>query len=173
MAEPFVFETTYDPVAAQEEFMKAAKAEPTPRGDMVLIVAALLGFALLAWRYTFSLGAGIIATCTFGYAMKTRGREFTRRVAGFDRGPVHIRITNEGYAFSAPTFTSQGTWENVRGFNESHGYLRFHGWFMNQVFLRVEDLKAAGVYDQVKAMAEERRRAYGQTLTEASSGSRA
>ena len=159
MAEPFVFETTYDPAALQEQWVEETR-RGTPRGDQVMIGAALLGFVLLIWPYTFALGAGILAVCTFGYAMKNRARTHMKRaVWGSDPASIHVRITDEGYTVSEATFTAQGTWKNVRGFFETPSLLVLHTRFTGRMYLSIAAMREAGVYDRIRALADERRSA--------------
>src|SRR4051794_23590716 len=124
--EPFVFETTYEASTARRTMVERERATGRMGQDMVLLVSGVLGFLLLLSRYTFALGAGVLAVSTFGFAMKNRARSAPDRVAEAEPKPITVRVTEAGYSISSPSSSATGTWENVRGFGEMGGYFTLH-----------------------------------------------
>jgi hypothetical protein len=162
--EPFAFETTYDLRAVQEAQREQVRNVSGRWQDKMLIAGGITGFVLLLSWYTFALGAFILAACTFAFAMENRVRRAPDRLRAMQPSPVTLRVTEAGYSLSTPTSTTTATWENVRGFNEAGGYLALHAWQIGGLFLPVEELRAAGVYDRIKALAESRRAAFAAAM---------
>jgi hypothetical protein len=156
--EPFRFETSYDTRDVRPEIKSATRSRLGPTEDQFFVAFAVIGIACLFWRYTIALGATILAVTTFLWAMRERSREIGKRYARLAEPPtvVRIRVTEAGYSIRGDDFFAESAWNRVINGLEMNGYLLIQSWRMPRVYLPIEELKQAGVYERVREILDVR-----------------
>ena len=155
--EPFSFETSQDSLEGLPVPRPMERSTFGFTEDQLFIAFALVGGACLFWRYSVALGAFLLAMTTFVWAMRERAREMRRRLAPLREPPqrISIRVTDAGYSQRGEQFFAETSWKGVINGFERDGYLLVQGWRVPRVYLPVEEMKRAGVYDQIKSIVDE------------------
>lgn len=170
-ATPFRFETEY-------EMSEVARARPPRREtklglteDQIFMAFGVIGAALLFWKFTISLGAGILAMGTFLWAMRERSRTMRKRYAALREpaGRVRVGATESAYWIRGDEFSAESTWNRVINALELNDMLLVQSWTMPGVYFPVAELREAGVYDNIRALVDERSAVYRAQREEARS----
>ena len=166
----FRFETEYDLSDVTQPRPRLPRR--TPLGateDQLLIAFGVVGVILLFWKFTISLGAGIVAMGTFLWAMRERSREFRKRYAGLrePRGRVRVGASESGYWIRGEDFSAEAGWTRVINAIEIDDMLAVQSWTMPRVHFPVAALREAGVYDAIHALVDERSAVYRERMAAA------
>jgi hypothetical protein len=165
----FRFESEYD---TSDITRPLNRKRPTKVGlteDQLLMGFGVLGALLLFWKFTISLGAGILAMGTFLWAMRERSRAIHERYQALREPATHVHVgaTESRYWIRGDDFAAEAAWERVINAIEHDGMLIVQGWNMPRVYFPVDELRRAGVYDAVHAIVDKRSVAYRARLAEA------
>ena len=157
----FRFETEYE----LRDVQRARTRRETKLGlteDQIFMAFGVIGAVLLFWKFTISLGAGILAMGTFLWALRERSREIRKRYEGLrePEGRVRVGATESGYWIRGDEFSAESTWNRVINALEVNGMLIVQSWTMPRVYFPVEELRDAGVYDAIHALVDERSAAH-------------
>lgn len=151
MSAPFFFETSFDSAEERPERRPAPRSKLGVTEDQLFVVFGVVGIACLFWRYTIALGAVTLALSTFLWAMRERSREIRKEFAPL-REPsriVRMTLTQDGYSVRGDDFSAETKWSNVFNGFEHDGSLLIQAWRMPRVYVKIEELKQAGIYDRV------------------------
>lgn len=159
----FRFETEYD--LSDVTWPRPRAQRRTPIGlteDQILIGLGVVGAILLFWKFTISLGAGILAMGTFLWTMRERSREIRKRYEGLReaRGRVRVGASESGYWIRGEDFLAEAAWTRVINAIEADEMLIVQSWTMPRVSFPVQELRDAGVYDALHALVDERSAAH-------------
>ncbi|HEY4216608.1 MAG TPA: hypothetical protein VGM67_05690 [Gemmatimonadaceae bacterium] len=170
--EAFRFETSYDTAGGLPEPKVAGRSKHRGVEDQLFIAFAIFGALCLIWRYTIALGVGVIVATTFLWTMRERSLARRRRLAPViePRERVSIRVSEAGYSMRGDDFLAETTWNRLINGFESDGYLLVQAWRVPRVYLPVDEMKRAGVYDRVKEIVEAKTAAHHNALAEARAG---
>jgi hypothetical protein len=163
---PFHFETAYDTRAVRPELGVARRSKLGVTEDQLFVVFGVFGVACLFWRYTIALGAMTLAVTTFLWTMRQRSRALRTRYESLDEPAqiVHVTLTESGYALRGEDFFAEAKWSSVVNALELDGYLLVQGWRMPRLYLPIDELTRAGVYERVRAIVDVRSAARREAL---------
>jgi hypothetical protein len=163
---PFSFETSFDGRDSFPSLRRSAKPKFGVGEDQLFVGFAFLGALCLLWKYTIALGAGVLAMTTFAWAMRERGRKWRTAYREVVEPPGIIRVgANEnGYWIRGDGFFAENRWDGVLNALEADGYLIVQARRMPRVQFPIDELHAAGVYDQLRAIVDARTALYRETL---------
>jgi hypothetical protein len=127
------------------------------RGHLRLAALALCGVAALFWRYTAAIGVLALAIVAFVLTMPRLMRSAMR--SRFDeseylRGPVAYGVSSRGFWLRGESLGAESEWPGLRLWDEREGWLILWGSGMPPVYLPIGELSSAGVYGEVKALAQ-------------------
>jgi hypothetical protein len=149
---PFSFEHAWEMTAADYVWLNTPSFRPSRRGFLRLAAVAVSGLAGLFWRYTAGIGMLVLVIMAFLAAMPLWMRWATRN--SFDKsdylhGPVAYGVWLRGASLGA-----ESDWAGLKQWAERGGWLILFGSGMPPVYLPIGDLSEAGVYADVKALAQ-------------------
>jgi hypothetical protein len=154
---PFSFESSFDPNDPRE---RAVKRRPKfgIAEDTFFVAFGLLSGLLLFWKYTIALGAVMLAMTTFAWAMRERSREFRKRHERLRPPAERVRVgaTEAGYWLRGTDHFAEASWNGVVNSFELDGYLLVQSWHMPRAYFSIDEMRTAGVYDQIKAIVDAR-----------------
>jgi len=154
---PFRFETEYELRDVQRPRpRRATKLGMTE--DQIFMAFGVIGAALLFWKFTISLGAGILAVGTFLWAMRERSREIRKHYEELREPPGRVRVgaTESGYWIRGDEFSAETTWNRVINALELNDMLLVQSWSMPRVYFPIQELRDAGVYNAIHALVDDR-----------------
>jgi hypothetical protein len=154
---PFRFETTYDTRDGQPK-LKASRRPRRVTENQLLVIFGLIGIACLFWRYTIALGAVTLGLLTFLWTMQQRSKA-RRKQYGHLREPrrtVHVTLTESGFSLNGDDFFSEAKWSNVFNAIENDGLLLVQSWHGPRLYVPIDELRRAGVYERVRAIVDAR-----------------
>lgn len=153
---PFRFETSYNISDVVQRESERSRIGPT--ADQLFVAFGVVGIACLFWRYTIALGAVTLALTTFAWALRERSQAMRKRFNELQTPPmtVHVVVTDTGYSISGDGFSAQTTSDHLVSGFERHGRLQLQAHQMPRVYLPVEQMHRAGVYERVQAIVEPR-----------------
>ena len=157
--EPFRFETSYDTREVRPEIESGKRSALGPTEDQFFVAFAVVGVAFLFSRYTIALGAALLATTTFMWAMRERSRALRKQHRSLEEPPTVVRIvvTDTGYSIEGDDFFAETSWNRVINGLELNGYLLIQSWRFPRLYLRIDELRRADVYDRIRAILDARR----------------
>jgi hypothetical protein len=160
-AGPFRFEFSYDTREMRPELKATERSGLGITEDRMFVIFAVLGALCLIWRYTVALGAVTLALTTFLWRMRQRSREWYKRKELVEETPQVIRmtLTESGYSLRGEDFFAETNWSNVISSFELNGFLLIQGRRMPRLYVPIDELKRAGLYERVHAMVDERTQA--------------
>jgi hypothetical protein len=145
-----------------------------PTEDQLFVALALLGIACLFWRYTIALGAVTLAMTAFAWGMRERARERRKNYVPLQEPPtrIDIRVTESGYSMRGEDFFAESSWDRVVSGLEVGDCLIVQSWRVPRLYLPIDEMRRAGVYDQIRAIVDaknaEREAARAKALAEPS-----
>lgn len=150
---------------AEEEFVRlnAIDFPRTWRSRAKLLAAAALGGAMLFSPYSADMGVLVIAMAVFLLALPRLSRSRLRRRYAKTRylhGPVTYGVSGRGFWLSGEHLNSESSWPGLTGWQERQGWMILSATGMPPVYLPLGDLRAAGRYEQVLALARVHARQY-------------
>ena len=158
---PFFFETSFDSAGERPERRASPRSKLGVTEDRLFVAFGVVGIACLFWRYTIALGAVTLALSTFAWAMRERSRTLRKDYAPL-REPsrtVRMTLTQDGYSLSGDDFSAETKWSNVFNGFETDGSLLIQAWRMPRVYIKIDELKQAGVYERVREIVDAKRTA--------------
>lgn len=157
-ATPFRFEISYDPGEVNKLFF-ASSPRGAFDGDRILIGVGLTGVACLFWVYMIALGAALLAGGTLAWWMRERIRDFSRssEQAYLPSVAVHVTVTEAGYSIRGDDFSADTSWSHLTSSSERNGLLTLQSRQFPRVLLSVDQMKRAGVYVAITAIANAKR----------------
>lgn len=156
--QPFRFETSYDTRDGGPNLKTSGRSRRVTY-NRLLVIFGLLGIACLFWRYTIALGAATLGLTTFLWAVRRRGEAFRKRYEQHLREPpqiVHVTLTESGYSLKGDDFFSEAKWSNVFNGLETNGFLLVRSWRGPRLYVPIEELRRAGVYERVREIVDAR-----------------
>jgi hypothetical protein len=155
-AEGFSFETSYDTGVLRPEYAAHRRSSIGLTEKQLFAAFAVVGIAFLFSAYTIALGASILAVVVFGLHMRHRSQKNRKRMAGLEepRALIRIRVTDTGYSIRGDDFFAETSWARVINGFEADAYLLVQSWRMPRLYLPIEEMRAAGVYDRVRAIVD-------------------
>lgn len=159
---PFRFETSYNTRNGRPE-LHTARLERSRRSmrvtaDQLFVIVGLVGMACLFWRYTIALGAVTLGLTTFLWTMRQRSDALRKQNATVQEPPqiVHMTLTESGYSLKGDDFHAEAKWSNaIRAF-ETNGFLLVQSWRVPRLYIPIDELRRAGVYERVRAIVDVR-----------------
>jgi hypothetical protein len=149
---PFSYER---PVSlSQADFVRIVSIAG-PRRLWRSALGVVLGVALLFWRYTAVLGVLTLSLAISGPWFIGYARAHYYRQHRYLHKPITFGASDREVWAEGEAFRVVSRWSNVSVWRESHGWLVLSPRGMMEVFLEIEHLKRAGVYDQVAALARQ------------------
>jgi nitrogen fixation-related uncharacterized protein len=117
-----------------------------------------MGVACLFWRYTIALGAVTLGLTTFLWAMRERSRALRKQYESLQEPPqiVRVTLTESGYSLRGDDFLAETKWSNVINALEMNGFLLVQAWRMPRLYVPIDELTRAGVYERVRAIVDAR-----------------
>ncbi len=160
-AAPFRFEFSYDTREMRPELKATERSSLRVTEDQLFVIFAVLGALCLVWRYTFALGAVTLALTTFLWRMRQRSRALRKQYEPLEETPQIIRmtLTESGYSLRGEDFFAETNWSNVISSFDLNGVLLIQGRRMPRLYVPIDELKRAGLYERVHAMVDERTQA--------------
>jgi len=157
-AAPFRFEFSYDTREMRPELKAKERSSVRVTEDQLFVIFALFGAACLVWRYTIALGAVTLALTTFLWRMRQRSREWKKRYELVEEAPqiISMTLTESGYSLRGDDFFAETKWSNVIRSFERNGFLFIQGRRMPRLYVPIDELKRAGLYERVHAIVDER-----------------
>jgi hypothetical protein len=154
---PFSFEHAWEMTAAEYVRLTTPPLRPSRRGYLRLAAFAVFGIAALFWRYTAGIGVLALVIMAFIAAMPRLMRWAARN--SFDKsdhlhGPVAYGVSSRGFWLRGASLGAESDWAGLGGWQEREGWLILSGSGMPPVYLPIGDLREAGVYADVKALAQ-------------------
>jgi hypothetical protein len=155
---PFRFEFSYDTRELRPELEASRKPRVGATEDQLFVIFAVLGAACLVWRYTIALGAVTLALTTFLWRMRQRSLALRKQYEPLEETPQIIRmtLTESGYALRGDDFFAETKWSNVIRSFDLNGFLLIQGRRMPRLYVPIDELKRAGLYERVHAIVDER-----------------
>ncbi len=157
-AAPFRFEFSYDTREIRPELKATERSSLRVTEDQLFVIFAVLGALCLIWRYTVALGAVTLALTTFLWRMRQRSRAWRKQYEPVEETPQIIRmtLTESGYSLRGEDFVAETTWSNVISSFDLNGFLLIQGRRMPRLYVPIDELKRAGLYERVHAIVDER-----------------
>jgi nitrogen fixation-related uncharacterized protein len=117
-----------------------------------------MGIACLFWRYTIALGAVTLGLTTFLWSMRQRSeaRQKQYEVLREPSQIVHMTLTESGYSLRGDDFFAEAKWSMVMRAFEANGFLLVQSWRVPRLYVPIEELRRAGVYERVRAIVDAR-----------------
>jgi len=133
-----------------------------------LALFAVFGVAALFWRYTAAVGVLVLLIIAFIAALPRMMRSALQ--TRFDEsdhlhGPVAYGVSSRGFWLRGETLGAESDWAGLRVWDEREGWLILFGSGMPPVYLPIGDLRSAGLYDDVKTLAQAHARQPARTGT--------
>jgi len=172
-AEPFVFETSYDTAVVRPEYAAHQRSSLGVTEGQLFAVFAAIGIVSLFWRYTIALGVSMLAMTAVLWLMRQRSLRARKRYGRLEEPPtkIRIRVTERGYSIQGDDFAAETSWNRVINGFECDGYLLVQAWRMPRLYLPLDEMRAAGVYDQIKAIVDAKSAERKALVAEASAAS--
>ena len=146
-------------IALQEaDYVDLRSAQPVSRRNGWFVVLLIVVSALLYLsRWTALIGTVTLVTAALiGFTpwLLRRGarEEFLR--TPYLQGPASHGVSEASLWVHSGSLRSESDWSGLRIWDLKKGWLLLSAVGMPQVLLREEDLRAAGLYDQVLALAQ-------------------
>jgi hypothetical protein len=153
MRELFTFEFQTE---MSEEDYRAGQSSGLPRSRrswILLTAATILGIAAMFSLRTMAVGVVVLTLCTFAWTYPRWSRNFAGKDYWSRRylhGPLTYGISDQKLWFRGRHLYSESTWEGLSVWEEKDGVLRLHANGMPELFLPIDILRNAGVYDKVR-----------------------
>lgn len=154
----FRFETSYDTRDVRPN-LKARGRSKRVTENQVFVVFGLIGVACLFWRYTIALGAVTLGLMVFLWAMRRRSRALRKKYERVQEPQqiVHMALTESGYSLKGDDFFAEAKWPAVfNAFETNDGFLLVQSWHGPRLYVPIDELRRAGVYDRVRAILDAR-----------------
>jgi hypothetical protein len=154
---PFSFEHAWEMTAADFVWLNTPSFRPSRRGYLRLAALAVFGLAALFWRYTAGIGMLVLVIMAFIAAMPRFVRSSLRNrfdESDYLHGPVAYGVSSRGFWLRGASLGAESDWAGLRSWQERGGWLILFGSGMPPVYLPVGELREAGVYADVKALAQ-------------------
>jgi hypothetical protein len=126
-----------------------------PRRLWRAALIAALGLACLFWPYTALLGVLMISLAIGGPLIPRFALADYYRRTSYLHQPITFGASEHEVWAHGESFRIVSRWDNVTVWRESQGWLLLSPRGMTQVFLEIDQLKRAGVYDPVAALARQ------------------
>jgi hypothetical protein len=128
------------------------------RGRVKFLLALLLGAGLIAFRWTAPLGGFLVLTLV-GFSLLLRfgpkfGRDEYRR-SSYMHGDITYGVAGWGIWIEAGPLRAESMWAGVQTWHSRDGMLMLAAAGMPPVYLPEAQLREAGLYDKVMALARE------------------
>jgi hypothetical protein len=126
--------------------------------------AAALGVLCLLWPYTVALGIVVLSGCVIALSIPSvvpgSLRSVYRRTPHL-HGPLTCSVNDAEMWVRGASFQCRSQWSNLHVWRESAGWLVLNPHGLLPIFLRIDDLKTAGCYDPIVALARANGRQFG------------
>jgi len=67
---------------------------------------------------------------------------------------VHVTLTESGFSLKGEDFCAEAKWSNVVRAVETNGFLLVQSWRVPRLYIPVDELRRAGLYDRVRAIVD-------------------
>jgi hypothetical protein len=123
-----------------------------------LALTVVLGLLCLLWTYTFALGLVLLLGALTAFVappLLRTGAATTYRRTPYLSETLTYKVTDSELAVMGPGMRFQCNWRYLRLWRERDGWIILACWGMPEIFLRVETLQGANVYDEIVRLAQE------------------
>jgi hypothetical protein len=151
--QPFSFEVQAT-VSEADYLARSSVARPrSKRARIYLIAGTILGVASLFSIKTAALGGIVLAICAFAWTAPRWSRWGARQSYAsykYLHGPLTYGVSDQKLWFRGPNLYSESTWQGLAVWKETDGVLLLSAHGVPELYFNVADLRAAGVYEQVR-----------------------
>ena len=117
-----------------------------------IVAVAIVGALCLLWSWTFLLGLLLLFLVCLEifnpHILNKAARDSYKQSADLN-GPVTYGVSSDGITFSGTWIQASSGWPNLVQWREREDWLILYPWGLPKIFLRVSELRDAGVYDAV------------------------
>jgi hypothetical protein len=154
---PFRFEASFSTRDGRPE-LKAIRRSRRVTEDQLFVIFGLMGMACLFWRYTIALGAVTLGLTTFLWAIRQRSGALRTQYAPVQEPSqiVHMTLTESGFSLKGDDFYAEAKWSMVIRAFETNGFLLVQSWRVPRLYVPIDELRRAGVYERVRAIVDAR-----------------
>jgi hypothetical protein len=154
---PFRFETSYDTRDGRPN-LNAARRSKRVTENQLFVIFGVMGVACLFWRYTIALGAVTLGLMVFLWAMRRHSQALRKKYERLQEPSeiVHMTVTESGYSLKGDDFFAEAKWSGVFNAFETDRHLFVQSWHGPRLYVRVDELRQAGLYDRVRAILDAR-----------------
>ena len=153
---PFSFEHAWAMTEAEFVRLTMPPPWPSPRGWARLAALLVFGVAGVFWRYTFPFAVLALLFVALVVAMPRMMRSAVHQrfvESEHSHGPVSYGVSSRGFWLRGRNLGAECDWPGLTRWDERETWLILSARGMPPVYLPVGDLRAAGVYGDVKALA--------------------
>lgn len=154
---PFRFETSYDTRDGRPDLKRPRRSKRVTENQL-FVTFGLVGVACLFWRYTIALGAVTLGLMGFLWAMRRRSQRHRKKYERLEEPSqiVHMTVTESGYSLKGDDFFAEAKWSGVFNAFETDRHLFVQSWHGPRLYVPIEELRRAGLYDRVRAILDAR-----------------
>jgi hypothetical protein len=152
---------------SQDEFVKIVGLMARRSRRWRVALAIVLGVACLFWTYTLILGIALLVAAVvslFAPYLLPAGAAATYRDSPHLHQELTYSVGDRELSVVGSDLHCQCGWPNLRVWQERDGWLILSPNGMPQLFLSVRQLRDAGVYDDVLALARQHGIEYGRPV---------
>ena len=155
---PFRFETSYNTRDGRPK-LKARRRSKRVTENQLFVTFGVIGIACLFWRYTIALGAVTLGLMVFLWLMRRRSMALRKKHERLQEPSqiVHMALTESGYSLRGDDFFAEAKWSGVfNAFETNDGFLLVQSWHGPRLYVPIDELRRAGVYERVRAILDAR-----------------
>jgi hypothetical protein len=133
----------------------------TRRTRLGLVSTGLFGILLLFWPYSFGFGVCILLLTILFWRLPLLGERAMREQFYKHhhlRGSLTFGVSHRGMWLRGSNYASEADWDALGTCEERQGWLKLSPWGTMPVYLPVQELRAADVYDTVLKLAHRHQR---------------
>jgi hypothetical protein len=149
---------------SEVEYVNILAESTKPARLLRLAAVGAFGVLCLAWQYTLGLGILVLLGCLVVLIvprMIPAGARSAYRRSEHLHKPLTCGVSEAGVWVRGESFDCNSRWNHPFVWRESEGWIVVSPNGLPSTFLRIADLRGAGCYEQVSALARTHGRHYG------------